>query len=127
MSLWRGAIKYPDVPSNFGSQFLHKLWLHEGVIVRNVQCDNALAAQDFCIFPPQPTEMGLLHDEDDVPPADVPFRDHNPGVGLGACRPNLKTGNTLENLLSGQAPKPILAAHEQELCRVVSWRGHVVL
>jgi len=104
-----------DIGAELASQLIDKFGLHEFVVVANVESNDALALKGLRKFPPNPVQVGFLHDEDQIRPANVSLRDDDPGVRLRADGANLISRDALEQLLGGKAPKPIPAADKEQL------------
>lgn len=104
-----------DIRGEFASQFVEEFRLHEVVVVGNVEGNDALALKGFREFAADAVQVGFLHDKDQVRPANVALRDHNPGVLLRADGADLVSRDSLEQLLRGKAAKPVSTADKEQL------------
>ena len=60
-----------------------QLLIHVLVVISDLETDDFLAAERFAVLCLEPAQVPLLHDEDDVRPAEMPGRYSHPRTGLG--------------------------------------------
>ena len=98
--------------SELGAQFIDELGLHELIFVGNVETNNPFALQGFGKLPAQAVQMGLLHAENEVCPAEVPSGDNDPSARLCASGAHLIQRTAREELFGSQTAKLVLATDE---------------
>ena len=104
-----------NIRAEFSSEFVEQFRLHECVVVGDLEGDDAFVFEGVGEFAAEAIQVGFLHDEDDVGPADVAGGDDDAGVGLRAGGADLIGGKALEEFFGGEAAHPVPAADEEEL------------
>ena len=96
-------------------QLSYKHIIHVAVAIRNMETDDALADELLAEPCAQPLLVAFFHYEDDVGPADMPWRHANTRTLFSSGRAREMPINPIEEVLGSQAPSAILAANEEEL------------
>lgn len=84
----------------------------------NVESNHLLPRQRFCVSFFQAPQVRLLHDQNDVGPAEQPLCDDDPCARLGSCGSDLDARYAVKDLLCCEAPLAIAAANEQNFDRI---------
>ena len=96
-------------------KLLDKPWVHELILVGDVEADDLFPVQGFRKLATEPVQMGFLHTEDDVCPTQMSFRDNDASTWLRADRTNLISRKSFEQLFGRQTTAFIPATDEKEL------------
>ncbi len=75
--------------NKLGTKFIKEIGMHELVIIGDVKTNDTFALERFRKLSLQPIRMRSFHAKNDIGPTQMPFRDHDPGVGLRADGANL--------------------------------------
>ena len=103
----------------------HQFGLHEGVVVRDVEADDAGAPQLGLEAAQQPGAVGALHDEDDVGPFDQFGGALLLRIGSQAGGGGLDAGPCREHLLGRGRAQAVAGTEEEEVGHrkmVLLWR-----
>ncbi len=91
-----------------------------------MQADHFFSVQQIAIFTLQQLRMLLLHDEDNIRPANMACRYANSGAGVSPGRSHLVTLGFLVDFFCSQTPPLIVAAYEQDLFSIAVVASHFV-
>ncbi len=98
------------MPSHAQLQQIYQFWIHEGVIVWNIQTYDPLPAQGGAKTLLQLGTMLPLHHHDHIGPSNQFCGQRIFGIMIGTRRRNLKTWIAGKHLLGGWAAQAILTA-----------------
>jgi len=96
-------------------QQINQIRFHVVVIIGNMQADNPFPNQALAEFVPQLLCMLLLHDEDQISPADMSCCDSYPGSRFRAGRLHFITWKSSIHPFGRKASPPITTAHKKQL------------
>lgn len=96
---------------------VNQLLVHVLIVVWNVQTHDLLRTDLFPELPLQPFDVALLHDENEIGPAEVSGCYANSRALLRAGGAHLMSTLPVKDCFCGEAAQPILAADEEHLHR----------
>jgi hypothetical protein len=107
--------KWREMLAHGPFEHLHKLWIHELVIIRNVQADHRFPLHGFGKLLLQTFHVLFLHAKNGVCPAQQALGHFDPSLGFRAGGFHRKAWRTPENPFGSEAAAFIAAANKEKL------------